>query len=497
MAWTQLTASIQIGPEYELGICSNSDSSLRAEALARLFVIDRVIVRPESLGAIVSEDYQSIGDALMLLATHDQDTCLATLGTLETIISQASPNAPKKPISLLMAHIHRIILTASDPEVISEAQSVLAAALTTSPPRRDEFFTLLTDAQLLSTLSKLEDQCLTAPPSNVQSALHLLGFFLEHAYHALDSTQDQEFVLAATTRYIRLLRMTLLDANPFDARFAAAQSVCALRHLWSARSPAGSHSPLVLGLGLVLYDMLQDDDDEIRFLAAVATSTFISTTHAQEETPTVPLLATQHLLTHLLTLFPTSAALGTHALVRLTAAASPKQLFSTPFAAILDEATTPQTALFAQEKQNLYRDDVLDALSWTRILSNPSLLSSLSTSVLEKAAEWTTSALACLTTRFEDEEDGALGFASRAEVFTLLIRAVCLADVVLKSGVAKGKTDVKLGLAKSVKAMGEGEGHGALVEKAEGVLEADVLRSLGVVRGVAREAPRYAVSWLG
>lgn len=243
--------------------------------------------------------------------------------------------------------------------------------------------------------------------------------------------------------------------------------------------------------------MLQDDDDEIRFLAAVATSTFISTTHAQEETPTVPLLATQHLLTHLLTLFPTSAALGTHALVRLTAAASPKQLFSTPFAAILDEATTPQTALFAQEKQNLYRDDVLDALSWTRILSNPSLLSSLSTSVLEKAAEWTTSALACLTTRFEDEEDGALGFASRAEVFTLLIRAVCLADVVLKSGVAKGKTDVKLGLAKSVKAMGEGEGHGALVEKAEGVLEADVLRSLGVVRGVAREAPRYAVSWLG
>lgn len=497
VAWTQLTASIQIGPEYELCICSNSDSPLRAEALARLFVIDRVIVRPDSLGAIVSDDYQSIGDALMLLATHDQDTCCAALETLEIIISKASPNAPKKPISLLMAHIHRVILNASDPEVISKAQFVLADALTTSSPRKDEFFTLLTDTQLLSTLSKLETQCLTAPPSNTQSALHLFGFFLEHAHHSLDSAQDQDFVLAATTRYIRLLRMTLLDANPFDTRFAAAQSICALHHIWTARSAAGSHSPLVLGLGLVLYDMLQDDDDEIRDLAALATSTFISAMRTQKESPTVPLLATQHLLTHLVSLFPASAALANHTLVRLADAGTPKLLFTTPFSAVLDEATKPQTALFAQEKQNLYKDDVLDALSWTHTLSSPSLLSSLPTPLLEKAAEWTTAALTSLTARYSATADGALGWASRAEVFTLLIRAVCLADVILQSG-AKGKTGVKLGLAKLVKAMGEGEGegHGVVLKRAEGVLEGDVLRSLGVVRGVAREAPRYAVSWL-
>ena len=511
VAWTQLSASIQIGPEYELGICSNSDSPLRAEALARLFVIDRVIVRPESLGAIVSDNYQSIGDALMLLATHDQDICLAALETLDTIISKASPNAPAKPISLLMAHIHRLLLTASDPEVISKAQSVLAAALTTSPPRKDEFFTLLTDAHLLSTLSRLEDQCLTAPPSNAQSALHLLGFFLEHAHHALDSTQDQAFVLAAATRYIRLLRTTLQDANPFDARFAAAQSIRALRRLWSARSPAGTHSPLVLGLALALHDLLQDDDDEIRLLAAAACSTFLSTTRAHDgaeagaeaeaeaeaEAPTAPLLATQHLLAHLATLFPSSPALATHALARLTAAASPTQPLSTPFAALLAEATTPQTALFAREVQNLYADPALAALSWTSLLSSPSLTSSLPAPLLARTAHWTAAALASLTARYEAEGDGALGFASRAGVFALLVRAVCLAGVVLASGVADGRTDVKLGLLKLVKAMGEGEGHGVVVQKAEGVLEAEVLRSLGVARGVAREAPGYAASWLG
>ncbi|KAF2996069.1 hypothetical protein E8E13_004007 [Curvularia kusanoi] len=492
-AWTQLTTSIQIGPKYELGVCSYSDSPLRAEALARLFIIDRVIVRPESLGAIVSESYQSIGDALMLLATQDQDTCCAALDTLGTITEKVSPNAPKKPISLLMAHIHRVVLNAEDPEVVSKAQDVLADALNSGSTRRDEFFGLLTEDQLLNTLSKLEDQCLTGPPSNMQSALHLLGFFLEHAYQTLPAAQ--EVILSVTTRYIRLLRMTIIDANPFDTRFAAAQSICALHHLWTARTPTSAHSPHVLGLGLVLYDMLQDDDDEIRDLAALATSTFISATREQATAPTVPILATQSLLNHLVSLFPTSASLAIHALTRLTAGESPKTLFSTPFATLLAEATKPQTALFAQEKQNLFKDDALDALAWSRVLSTPSLLSSLNTTTLESAAQWTSAALTALTTKYADETDGALGWASRLEALTWLVRVVCLADVVLQTG-AKGKTEVKLGLAKLVAKMREGEGHGVVIERAEKVLEADVMRSLGMLKGVAKEAPEYAVSWL-
>ncbi|KAJ8109246.1 hypothetical protein OPT61_g7601 [Boeremia exigua] len=109
VAWTQLTALIEVGPEYQLAVSSESDSPLRAEALARLFIIDRVIVRPESLGTIVSDNYQSIGDALMLLATEDPDTCCAALDTLDTVIEKVSPDAPKKPVSLLMAHIHRML----------------------------------------------------------------------------------------------------------------------------------------------------------------------------------------------------------------------------------------------------------------------------------------------------------------------------------------------------------------------------------------------------
>ncbi|KAF1925672.1 uncharacterized protein M421DRAFT_423501 [Didymella exigua CBS 183.55] len=494
VAWTQLTSAIDIGPEYELGVGAESDSPLRTEALARLFIIDRTIVRTESLGTIVSQDYQSIGDALELLAAEDPDTCRAALEMLETIIERTAFDAPKKPMSLLMAHIHRVVLNAADPEVTSNAQRILAEALDGNAPRSAEFFSLLTDAQMLQTLTKLEAQCLSGPPSNMQSALHLLGFFLEHTHHALPSARA--IVLAAATRYIRLLRMTILDTNPFDTRLAAAQSICALNTLWTARTSASAPAPLVLGIGLILYDMLQDDDDEIRDLAACATRTFLATTASKEIEPTVPLLATQHLLAHLLVLFPASGALATHALRRLTATHAPAALFSVPFADSLRSATRPQTALFAHEKQNLFHDGALDALAWSRALCAAGVASALPASALEQGAQWTIDALAVLTAACESQTDGALGWASTPDVFAWLLRIASLADVLLRCG-CKAKSDVKVGLARLAAAMDRAECHAVVVKRAEKALEEDVLRSLGVVRGVAREAPGYAVSWLG
>ncbi|XPS80567.1 hypothetical protein M3J07_012543 [Ascochyta lentis] len=521
-AWNQLTSSIEVGPDYEMHVQGGSDSSLRIEALARLFVVDRTIVRPESLGTIVSEEYQSIGDALMLLATEDPDTCCAALETLETIIRKTSSNAPTKPISLLMAHVHRVVLNAVDPEVVSKAQSVLAEALD-NESARTEFFTLVTDSQLLDTLSKLEDQCLSAPPSNTQSALHLLGSFIDHTYHTVPESHD--LILASTARFIRLLRMTILDTNPFDTRFAAAQSVCALSHLWSSTTPTAQPSPLVLGLSLVVYDILQDDDDEIRDLGAQSVSTMLTTLSKTPTPPTVPLLATQQLLSHLPPLFPTSTGLATHALRRLSDSPARASLFKTPFATILAEEQKPNTALFAQEKQNLFKDDVLDALAWTNVLLTPTLLASLPGSVLEEAAKWTGNAIevlnenytsspsasTCTTTAVaakekqgekgekqgekgekqgeKGETNGPLPWSSNPPLFTWHIRIICLTDVLLR---ARPSSTLKLQLARLVEAMKKAGGHGGLVQRAEGVLEGDVLRRLGVVRGVVGVAPGYA-----
>jgi hypothetical protein len=72
---------------------------------------------------------------------------------------------------------------------------------------------------------------------------------------------------------------------------------------------------------------------------------------------------------------------------------------------------------------------------------------------------------------------------------------VCLAEVVLQTQ-TPAKADVKLALRKLADAMSKSEAHDVLIKRAEAVLEQDVLRSLGLVKGVAKEAPGYAYSWL-
>lgn len=126
-------------------------------------------------------------------------------------------------------------------------------------------------------------------------------------------------------------------------------------------------------------------------------------------------------------------------------------------------------------------------------------MNNLGADTLVSAAEWTGDALGAVAARYESEEDGALGWASGVEVFAWLVRVVGLADVVLRSGgkvVGEKRTGVKMGLARVAGAMRRGGAHGGVVERVEKVLEEDVLRGLGAVSSVAREAPGYAGSWI-
>lgn len=139
---------------------------------------------------------------------------------------------------------------------------------------------------------------------------------------------------------------------------------------------------------------------------------------------------------------------------------------------------------------------MLDALAWASVLTTRGSVANLPASTVGAAQSWAVDALAALTQRYASDEDGALGWASRAEAFTWIVRAVCTADVVLQAGGGQGKAEVKLGLARLVGEMKGHAGHGVLVERAEEVLSRDVMRGLGMLKGVAKEAPGYAQSWL-
>jgi len=442
---------------------------------------------------MVSNNYQSIGAALLTLEALDPDTCSTALDTLHDIIEIKRPQGPVLQTPLILLQIFHLTQKAHDPEILAKAQSVLADGLSL-PEMRRSVLSLVKENDLLTTLQNLEDQCLASAPSNAQTALHLLGFFLDWTYHT--HPQHRRSLLINLARYIRILRMTIIDTNPFDARFAAVQSMATLQHIWTLRPTSKAEGPLLLGLTFVLYDMLNDDDDEIRNVAAEATSRLLSThashQHRQPINPAVPILTTHHLARFLTTHFRTTPSLYNEATRRLTATPPSTPLFSTPFAEAFQETRKQDSALFTTEKQNLFHDPTLDALLWSRVLSSlPQSPSAPPPALRESLTSWVLESLAELTRTAREEADGALGWSAKPEVFTLGMRVLCAAGVALEWGSAssgQGKkgmgADVRKMLVEFVVAGRESGVHGLWVGKAERMLEAGVVGNLRGVYGM-------------
>jgi len=149
------------------------------------------------------------GPALLRLSRQDPDSCLALLDTLSEIIEVKSVTGVDYAIALL-AQIHLYTLNGEDEEVISKAQAILADSLL-NEERRLGFVQNLREENVMRSLERLEIQCLESSPSNMQSALHLLGYFLEFAYHYYP--HHKQVILQQIARYICLLRRTIDDEN--------------------------------------------------------------------------------------------------------------------------------------------------------------------------------------------------------------------------------------------------------------------------------------------
>jgi hypothetical protein len=197
--------------------------------------------------------------------------------------------------------------------------------------------------------------------------------------------------------------------------------------------------------------------------------------------PTVPIMTAYRLAKFLSTHFVTSPFLFVETLRRLTGASSVAALFTVPFATTLAEEMKEDNTLFSIEKRNLFKDDTLDTALWSRILRSMNT-TAIPLKHVEGLRGWVLDGLVALMETARKEEDGALGWTSKAEVFTLGMRVICAAEVVL-TWVGKDASSVKKALRELVDVDG-GEGiHGLWVEKIERVLEDSVIESLRKVHG--------------
>lgn len=218
-------------------------------------------------------------------------------------------------------------------------------------------------------------------------------------------------------------------------------------------------APELLGVYLALYDILSDDDEDVRDQGAIVASTILSETAFESEShkpgsiTLIPSAASNRLLEYLTSKYNDSSILWIHTARCVTGATlifklgppeaklQPTEINTDgkvtvsylqlrPVFDLIKEAMQLDTALFAEEKQNLFLDPVREAKAWAEVMLrlrprwiNPDIIIELDT--------WCTEGLTALVAISASQEDGPLGWTSKPEVFTLGVRIIFVTKVLV------------------------------------------------------------------
>lgn len=118
---------------------------------------------------------------------------------------------------------------------------------------------------------------------------------------------------------------------------------------------------------------------------------------------------------------------------------SPNHFYFTPFRVFLQDARKEDTGLFVTESLNLYVNHVAEASRWVKVVmtqsptifANPRVANPFAQTLLAELTAWSQDALLLLIESAEVEDEGPLSWTSKPEVFTLGMRAILAAQLVL------------------------------------------------------------------
>lgn len=167
----------------------------------------------------------------------------------------------------------------------------------------------------------------------------------------------------------------------------------------------------------MLYDILNDDDEDIRHLAAGATVKLFGRRYVAGKAQAL-------LLEYLSTVFDQEQDFVSLADERIRT-----ELLLTPFSTLLRDLLVDDEALFIEEEQNLYIDPVSELMRWISLMKYKTgslwdtLADHLHSTILQCLQETSSSAIA---------RDGPYGPVSKPSVFTLFSRITNIAEALLQ-----------------------------------------------------------------
>lgn len=242
---------------------------------------------------------------------------------------------------------------------------------------------------------------------------------------------------------------------------------------------------------MVLYDLLNDDDEDVRGIAASTTSVVLSatTTYSISLIELFPLAASEKLAHLLSERFRTDHCLVPSVLAKIwPSLLSPNQRLNSNWRikrcsikTLLERTQLDSDVLFEEERQNLYIDDIREIELWSGILKTINPPGQDHQVILE---EYVLDGLKELKNYLGTVVgfDDPLGLTSQVDVFTLFTRVIHLAGVLICwskaesiSGNGSDSPIYEGDLLHELKALGEAGKrvriHGRLIRSIKGVID--------------------------
>lgn len=198
----------------------------------------------------------------------------------------------------------------------------------------------------------------------------------------------------------------------------------------SARTDAA-----LLDVYLVLYDMLNDDDEELREIAATSASWALSYSSVSPTSALAlgPLNASELLATFITEHYSDSVYFARRVIRYLTGqesriSGSDNQSSLVPVSVLMAQHCQESTVLFVEEKQNLFIDEVREVDVWSRVLLQLKR-NAYPETLIRQISSWTSEGLDHLLVLLNQDSgsDGLLGWTSKPESFTLGVRVISIA----------------------------------------------------------------------
>ncbi|KAF4553253.1 putative death-receptor fusion protein [Elsinoe fawcettii] len=212
------------------------------------------------------------------------------------------------------------------------------------------------------------------------------------------------------------------EDQPFDTRYAAATALSKFRGSLQIMESSTVYAHAVTRLAILTYDLTNDDDEDIRVVAAEVAGRTLLGPGAVVSPVKVPLAAGSHLLIRLRERYSGHPELCSVTLARL--------IKTRQVSEILDAHMSEGTALFAEEKQNLYIDLAREARIWSR-LAMKLPMTTLDRGSTNGLLKWTTDGIEALITASASYPGGPLGWSYKPDPFALGLQVIYNAGVLL------------------------------------------------------------------